>query len=239
MRASLPLLLLLIANPLSAAVSLTVNSQGDSAPGDTATVCVTLATGGADVAGTQNDLAWDGSCLTLPGTGSCYAAGTHSKSLQGRLLDNRDFAFRALILSLSDVDPIDDGVLYCCDFIVEASSNACCAVDITGTGASDSRGNALAVDAIGGQVCSGSVPSFTPTLAATPAASPTPPGQPTSAPETSSPTPTQTPLPCSQCSPSPDTDNDGCQVAAPASGGMAVWPLVAAAALLLCRRRSV
>ncbi|MDX2165937.1 MAG: MYXO-CTERM sorting domain-containing protein [Deltaproteobacteria bacterium] len=215
MRASLLVLLLLIARPLSA-VTLTAATAGPADPGGTATVCVALDTGGAQVAGTQNDLTWDGSCLTLPDTSACYASGTHGKQLQGKLLDNRDFTYRALILSLSDVDPIDDGVLYCCDFFVEATAGECCRVDVTGAGASDPRGNALDVLAVGGQVCAEPESAVTPIVIATP---------------------TRTPTLCGSCPPVANDEDDGCQVAAPASGGSAAWPLVAAVALALLRRR--
>lgn len=223
MRAGSILLLLLIARPLSA-VTLSASSVAGVDPGDIATVCVTLATGGAEVAGTQNDLVWDGRCLTLPDTGSCYASGMHSKSLQGRLLDNRDFTYRALILSLSDVDPIEDGVLYCCDFIVEPTASECCRVEIAGASASDPHGNALDVLAFAREVCTEPVFDVTPIIAATP---------------TSSPTPTHTPIACSQCTPNDtDADDDGsCQVAAPAAGSVTGWPLVTAVLLAWLRRR--
>lgn len=235
MRASAILLLLLIARPLSA-VTLTATTVGPVNPGGPATVCVALGTDGAEVAGTQNDLVWDGNCLTLPDASTCHATGTHSKQLQGKLLGNRDFTYRALILSLSDVDPIADGVLYCCDFILETTTNECCTVDVTGAGASDSKGNAVVVLAIDGEVCAGPVPeiSFTPTFAATPTATPTPSSVPQA---TASPTATRTPTQCSGCFPVSNDEDDGCQVAAPAAGNGAAWPLAVAAALAVLRRR--
>jgi hypothetical protein len=240
MRASLFLLSLLIAQPLSA-VTLTASTVRGVDPGSIATVCVSLGTGGTEVAGTQNDLVWDGSCLTLPDSSACYASGSHSKQLQGKLLDNRDFAYRALILSLSDVDPIDDGVLYCCDFIVEAASGACCTVDLTGLGAADPQGNALGVAAAAGEVCVGPEPeiSLTPLIVATPTTTATLPGEPTAVPVTASPTPTHTPIACSQCTPSPTDDDGGCQVTAPTRLGTTIWPLAVAAIIALLRRRSL
>src|SRR5215472_1143081 len=49
--------------------------------GDAAEVCVSLDSGGARVAGTQNDLVWDGSCATLPDASACEAYGATGKQL--------------------------------------------------------------------------------------------------------------------------------------------------------------
>ena len=95
------------------AVSLGVSSATVAQPGGTAQVCVSLVTGGEEVAGTQNDLVWDGTCMTL-NDNACSAAGSHGKQVNTRIQNSADFRMRVLVLSLSDVDPIDDGVLYCC-----------------------------------------------------------------------------------------------------------------------------
>jgi MYXO-CTERM domain-containing protein len=213
MRAAFALLLLLV-SPATAAVQLNASSATVPVGGDTATVCVALATGGAEVAGTQNDLVWDGTCATLPDESSCYASGTHRKSLQGKLLDNRDFSYRALILSLSDVDPIDDGVLSCCDFVVEAAPGTCCPVDVVSAGASDSKGNAVIAYGNRAKVCTAA--------------------------NGARPSPTPTPTQCSSgCGGGGSDEDDGCQVAAPSrGGGAAIWPLAIAAIILALRRRS-
>jgi hypothetical protein len=147
------LLAALCADPARAAVTLQASSTTVSSPGQSGTICVALITGGEEVAGTQNDLVWDGACASLPDTGSCYAAGSHGKSLQGKLLENRDFTYRALILSLSDVDPMDSGVLYCCNFVAEAEPGQCCNIAMTGMGASDSKGTAVAALGSSGKLC--------------------------------------------------------------------------------------
>lgn len=147
------LLAALSAAPARAAVTLQASSTTVSSPGQTGTICVGLITGGEEVAGTQNDLVWDGACASLPDTSSCYAAGSHGKSLQGKLLENRDFTYRALILSLSDVDPMDSGILYCCNFVAEAAPGQCCNIAMTGMGASDSSGNAVAALGSSGKLC--------------------------------------------------------------------------------------
>ncbi|MEO8603734.1 MAG: hypothetical protein ABI629_14265, partial [bacterium] len=149
-------LLVIALAPLSSAhgaATLFVSSATVANQGDAAQICVTLSTGGAEVAGTQNDLVWDGSCATLTDGSQCYAAGTHGKGLSGKLLDNRDFTYRALILSLGDVDPIDSGVLYCCSFQSEAEPGSCCNISIIGTGASDSKGTAVGAGGKSGKIC--------------------------------------------------------------------------------------
>ena len=49
----------------TAAVTLRVTSATVQAPGDMGQICVQLETQGQLVAGTQNDLIWDGTCATL------------------------------------------------------------------------------------------------------------------------------------------------------------------------------
>lgn len=147
-------------------VHLDLGSATVAHPGDTGRLCVSLDTGGAEVAGTQNDLVWDGSCAALPSESACAVAGTHGKELHSRIQSSDDFRLRALVLSLSDVDPIDDGVLYCCDFTVESAPGTCCHVTVTDAGASDSKGDSVAVNGGTGQLCvggSGGGASSTPT----------------------------------------------------------------------------
>ncbi|MFN8644249.1 MAG: hypothetical protein U0802_22295 [Candidatus Binatia bacterium] len=207
MRAPFALLALLAASPAAAEVRLDMSSATVESSGENARVCVSLTSGGQEVAGTQNDLVWDGACATLQDD-SCFAAGTHGKQVDSRIQNggDGDFRMRVLVLSLTDVDPIDDGELYCCDVTVEAEPGACCAIAVTNVGASDSKGNAV-LDAAGGSAQLCVIPPG--------GAAPTP-------------TPTATPRPAAN-------DDDGCQVA-PARR-FAVAPWLAALALLLRRRR--
>jgi hypothetical protein len=139
----------------AAAVTLRASSATVAAPGDLAEVCISLDTGGAEVAGTQNDLVWDGHCATLRSGADCFVAGMHGKQLRGDLLPQLDFTYRALILSLTDVDPIPDGQLYCCAFQVNLDTpGTCCPVAVRRQGFSDSRGNELiGTTPQDGQVC--------------------------------------------------------------------------------------
>ena len=132
-------------------------------PGDAAEVCVSLDSGGARVAGTQNDLVWDGSCATLPDASACEANGATGKQLHGDLSHQQDFTYKALVLSLDNVKPIPDGELYCCRFQITDAQAACCPVRITGAAAADPSGGKLGVTA-GDPVClTGLLPTATPT----------------------------------------------------------------------------
>lgn len=137
----------------AAAVSLSVSSATVAQPGDSTRVCVSLTTDGQEVAGTQNDLVWDGTCMTL-NDGACFPAGSHGKQVNTRIQASADFRMRVLVLSLADVDPIDDGPLYCCNVQGEAEPGSCCSIAVVNTGASDSHGNAVGgVGGNSGQVC--------------------------------------------------------------------------------------
>lgn len=126
----------------ASAVQLSISSAQVAQPGGSAQLCVSLSTGGQEVAGTQNDLVWDGTCMTL-NEGACSAAGSHGKQVNTRIQNSADFRMRVLVLSLSDVDPIDDGVLYCCNVQGEAPAGSCCSISVVNTGASDSAGKAV------------------------------------------------------------------------------------------------
>ena len=166
MRTALPAIALLAAlgtATASAEVRLDLSGATVAAPGDTARVCVSLATGGQEVAGTQNDLVWDGTCATVPDDSACVATGSHGKDLQTRIQASEDFRLRALVLSLTDVDPIADGELYCCDVTIEAAPGACCDIAVVDAGASDSKGNAVPVSGSDAELCVAATGAPTPT----------------------------------------------------------------------------
>lgn len=143
MARAIAVLSLMLATPVSGAM-LHISSANVAQPGDLAEVCVSLDSGGQEVAGTQNDLVWDGFCASLR---ECRVDPATGKDLHGRQQNTEDFRYRLLLLSLSDVDPIPDGGLYCCDFQIEADAGTCCAAEVVNAGASDPQGNALPLDA--------------------------------------------------------------------------------------------
>lgn len=135
------------------AVQLSISSAQVAQPGGSAQLCVSLTTDGQQVAGTQNDLVWDGTCMTL-NDGACHPAGSHGKQVNTRIQNSADFRMRVLVLSLTDVDPIDDGVLYCCNVQGEAPPGSCCSISVVNTAASDSQGNAVpGVGGNAGRLC--------------------------------------------------------------------------------------
>ncbi len=142
------------ARAAAAVVQLEADSVTVAAAGGLAEVCVRLDSGGQEVAGTENRLVWDGSCVSGPsGAEGCYVAGSHGKDLSWNYLAGADFTLKALVLSLSDVDPIPDGELYCCAFTAEAAAGSCCPLSVVAAGASDPQGNALVAEGNDAQVC--------------------------------------------------------------------------------------
>jgi hypothetical protein len=105
-------------------------------------LCIGVDSGGQKVAGTQNDLVWDASCASLKAD-TCAAVPDSKKPLHGNQPPNLTATYRALVFALDNVDPVRDGLLYCCDVAVTAPGDGCCAVRFDRLGASDPSGNAL------------------------------------------------------------------------------------------------
>lgn len=157
------------------------------AAGDSGTFDVSLDSGGLDVAGIQIDITFD---LLTPivdagGVPDCTINPATGKSLF-RAFPDTDRA-RFLVLSLSNVDPIPDGVLFTCNVEV-ASFAPANTYPLTGSneGASDPNGMALTTIAQDGAII---------------VAAPTP---------TGTATPTPTPVPANACPPTPLS---GCRTA--------------------------
>lgn len=147
--ATLALAALLAAPAASHAVNLTM--EATKSDGGAIRVCVGLDSTGQKVAGTQNDLVWDGSCAKLV-AGSCAAVSDVNKPLHGNAPPALPNTFRALVFALDNVDPIRDGALYCCDYEMTAGPE-CCAIKLDRLGASDPTGNALETIGEPAQLC--------------------------------------------------------------------------------------
>lgn len=108
---------LLVAAPASAATFFV--QQTDGAPGQPVDVCVWMTGGNNEVAGVQMDLSWDPACME-PATGGnrprCRSNPDTGKTVQSA--PRGASTVRAIMLSFSDVDPIPDGELFCCQFRV-------------------------------------------------------------------------------------------------------------------------
>ncbi len=116
-----------------------------------ARLCVGLESGGAKIAGTQNDLVWNGECAALVAN-SCAAVPDVNKPLHGNAPATMPNTYRALVFALDNVEPIRDGDLYCCDFELKGAAE-CCAVKLDRLGVSDPVGTALDVNGRPPQLC--------------------------------------------------------------------------------------
>lgn len=195
--------------PADAAVQFLTSSATVAAPGESTDICVGLDAGGADVAGTQNDLRWDDRCAAMVSTSDCVVAGSHGKDLSTAPCG--DSCVRAIVLSLTDVNPIPNGLLYCCRFTAEAEPGGCCNFNLTNVGAADPNGVALSVNSgVGGRLCVAVHPTI-----GTPTPTPTPPAP-------------------------PGAEDDGCQISSATSAGFALpLSLVIAFVLAAVRVRAV
>jgi hypothetical protein len=131
-------------------VALRVLSTTVAEPDSAGTVCVELVGGTGFVAGTQNDLGWDPGCMEI--NEPCEANPQHGKGVYTGQRGGPPL--RTLVFSLTNTDPIDDGVLYCCPFhIASLRSGTCCAVRVQGAYASDSVGHGVVTEGVDGQIC--------------------------------------------------------------------------------------
>ncbi|MGD9763881.1 MAG: hypothetical protein AB7V27_09230 [Candidatus Binatia bacterium] len=151
-RCAAPLAAVLLLATTAHGVRLVATDAQVSQPGEYGQICVVLDTGGLEVAGTQNDLVWDGSCATLDES-NCSAAGSHGKQALFKL-QREDFRMRALVLSLANTNPIGNGqTLYCCNVQSEAAPGSCCAINLVAATASDPSGNPLGAQGSPGRIC--------------------------------------------------------------------------------------
>src|SRR6516165_8852390 len=91
------LALLAYAGSAGATIVIRATSAVVDQPGDDADVCVTLESGGAQIAGTQNDLVWDPSCATLSDPSACRINPANGKQLFGDLVHQASYTYRALV----------------------------------------------------------------------------------------------------------------------------------------------
>lgn len=132
-----------------------VLSSVSAAPGQTATVTATLQSGGASIAGTQNDIGFDPRAVAIVrkpnGKPDCRAnaalgkEGTAFNFLPQKCGPGACNTVRALVLSLSSVSAIPDGsVLYTCTVEVAAGAPAGAkTLSLSRIGFSDPGGKAL------------------------------------------------------------------------------------------------
>jgi hypothetical protein len=208
-----------------------------------ASVDVSLsADAGVEVAGTQNDIGFDPNAAIRAGdNGRPLCDDNPEISKEGSAFSFQPpqctvgttcTAIRALILSLSNVDPIPSGSrLYSCD--IATGDEGTFPLTCSGPGSSDPDGVALDTDCTDGEVVVGGEPPITETPTTGPTLTPTP-----TIPEGPTNTPVRTATRTGIIPPINDCD-DGCAIAAPAQNdnGFMVW-LLPAAMLLWLRRRA-
>jgi hypothetical protein len=139
-----------------------VLSSARAGAGQTATITATLQTGGAKIAGTQNDITFDPRAVSIArkanGKPDCQPnaaldkSGTAFNFLPQHCAPGACDSMRVLVLSLSNVEPIPDGsVLYTCtvEVAMDAAPGAK-SLRLTRIGSSDPGGkvvNGTGVDA--------------------------------------------------------------------------------------------
>lgn len=143
---------LLLCVPVSRAHGIYMTMDASKTAAGSVKLCVGLDSGGQKVAGTQNDLVWDGSCANLKAD-SCAAVPDAKKPLHGNTPANLQTTYRALLFALDNVDPIRDGKLYCCEFELTGTGDGCCAVRLDRMGASDPVGGTIATSANPEKLC--------------------------------------------------------------------------------------
>ena len=199
-----------------------------------------------EVAGTQNDIAFDPLTPIKPDSRNKPTCAVNPDIEKG----GTSFAFqpsgcaagectgvRALVLALDNVDPIPTGsVMYSCQ--VEIALNATegdYPLTCTNSGASDPTGTALQAQCSNGKITVvGEVETPTETPTNTPVVN-TPTPQSTA---THTKVPTNTKKPTNTPGGGGGNDDDGCAIVAPAESSAAWMLLLPAAALLWLRRRS-
>ena len=86
-----------------------------------------------------------------------FADTAHGKSLNTALRRGDGNTLLALVLSITDVNPIPTGPVYCCSFRARRETG-CCPIGISGVRASDPLGNSLPTTGLSGSICTGHSP---------------------------------------------------------------------------------
>lgn len=105
------------------------------APAD---VCVVMSEGAGRIAGIQMNLSWDDRCLAPADPKQlCKASPASGKSTQTALQSPSEL--KAIVISFTDVSPIPDGELFCCQFVGKQRDDSC-RVEISKVIGSTARG---------------------------------------------------------------------------------------------------
>ena len=112
-------------------------------------VCVMQDNGANQVAGVQMELSWDPGCMSsasASGKPKCESNPDTGKTVQSAMKGGS--MLKAIFLSFSDVEPIPDGWLFCCDFsLADKNNKSGCTVSVGNVIGSTSQGQRIPVQA--------------------------------------------------------------------------------------------
>jgi hypothetical protein len=122
--ATMSLAFALSASPATAAtVSLSAAPESVFV-GDATNVCVDLADSGGEIVGLQLNMSWDKRCLEpLDARKLCTANATTGKPVHSAAQSNSEL--KAIVISFTDVDPIPEGEILCCNFKARQQAESC------------------------------------------------------------------------------------------------------------------
>jgi len=93
--------------------------------GDNGSICVSMTGGAGQIAGLQANMRWDDSCMTPTDIKRlCKANAATGKSVQSASPGRG--VLKAILISFSDVNPIPDGELFCCQFLAVGNEGTRC-----------------------------------------------------------------------------------------------------------------
>lgn len=131
----------------AAAEAANFTAQTTPTGGQGANVCVFMDGGNNEIAGAQMDLNWDPNCMESAAGSSkpkCRSNPDTNKTVQSAL--KSPGLLKAIMISFSDVDPIPDGLLFCCEFTLKGNDS--CNVGITNLIGSSGQGQRMPVQAV-------------------------------------------------------------------------------------------
>ena len=133
LRAGLLFVCSLFVASAARAVSLSVVSTQVQNSSDTASVCVALNSEGKGVVGIANELSWSTDC----------ASGISCEGGNIRSIARGSGGFKVIVLDMKGLNPIPDGILYCCTLRMSLDQVNSCAIQISDAQSSDAGGQAL------------------------------------------------------------------------------------------------
>lgn len=141
-------------------------SSATAVQGQSSKICVSLEDGENEIAGLQTNLVWDDTCMTPSDARRlCKANAASGKSVQTALQGRG--VLKAIVISFSDVNPIPDGEVFCCEFLaIGGEGQRCLGVrmeNIIGSTDKGMRIDGIIAGNVGGFTILGGAPWVPPT----------------------------------------------------------------------------